>query len=112
MTLLLPFHGEDSFATMRTPDEMKALFSKYFPDLIPMLPDLVEQWMKHSPAGMVTTRTAPWAFSDWAVLVGDACHAVYPFYGQGMNAAFEDCSVFVRELNRVQGGPGNRFSSL
>jgi kynurenine 3-monooxygenase len=109
LTLLLPFHGEDSFATMRTPDEIKALFGKYFPDLVPMLPDLVEQCIKHSPAGMVTTRTSPWAFGDWAVLVGDACHAVYPFYGQGMNAAFEDCSVLVRELNECKGDRETAF---
>lgn len=103
LTLLLPFRGEDSFETLRTPAEIETLFTKYFPDLIPLLPDLVEQCMKHSPASMVTTRTAPWAFEDWAVLVGDACHAVYPFYGQGMNAAFEDCSVLVRELNECKG---------
>jgi kynurenine 3-monooxygenase len=109
LTLLLPFHGEDSFATMRTPAEIETLFTKYFPDLIPLLPDLVEQCMKHSPAGMVSTRTAPWAFADWAVLVGDACHAVYPFYGQGMNAAFEDCSVLVRELNDCKGDRETAF---
>jgi kynurenine 3-monooxygenase len=109
LTLLLPFQGEDSFATMRTPAQIEALFTKHFPDLIPMLPDLVEQCMKHSPAGMVTTRTAPWSFEDWAVLVGDACHAVYPFYGQGMNAAFEDCSVLVRQLNECKGDRETAF---
>ncbi len=109
LTLLLPFQGEDSFATMRTPAEIENLFTKLFPDLIPLIPDLVEQCMKHDPAAMVTTRTAPWAFADWAVLVGDACHAVYPFYGQGMNAAFEDCSVLVRELNECRGDRETAF---
>lgn len=100
LTLFLPFEGADSFASTQTTEEVVALFTKYFPDLIPLLPDLVDQWMRHSPGSLVTTRTAPWAFGDWAVLVGDACHAVYPFFGQGMNSAFEDCSVLVHELNR------------
>ncbi|HEY2496330.1 MAG TPA: NAD(P)/FAD-dependent oxidoreductase [Candidatus Angelobacter sp.] len=109
LTLFLPFEGEDSFATARNPAEVEALFAKYFPDLIPLLPDLVEQWMLHSPASLVTTRTAPWAFGDWAVLVGDACHAVYPFYGQGMNSAFEDCSVLMQMLDQWQGERGAAF---
>ena len=101
LTLFLPFEGEDSFATTQTAEDVVSLFAKYFPDLIPLLPDLVEQWMRHSPGSLITTRTAPWAFGDWAVLVGDACHAVYPFYGQGMNSAFEDCSVLIHELNQA-----------
>lgn len=109
LTFLLPFEGEDSFATIRATEDVLALFEKYYPDLIPLLPDLMEQWKQHSPAAMVTTRTAPWAFGDWAVLVGDACHAVYPFLGQGMNAAFEDCSVLVRTLDE---NPGNRAAAF
>jgi len=102
LTLFLPFEGEDSFASSRTATDVKALFTRYFPDLIPLLPGLVDQWMKHSPASLVTTRTAPWTFGDWAVLVGDACHAIYPFYGQGMNSAFEDCSVLMRTLEECR----------
>jgi kynurenine 3-monooxygenase len=109
LTLLLPFDGEDSFATTRTPAEVEALFAKYFGDLIPLIPDLVEQWLRHCPASLVTIRTAPWTFADWAVLVGDACHAVYPFYGQGMNSAFEDCSVLVQMLDQCQGARGAAF---
>jgi kynurenine 3-monooxygenase len=111
LTLFLPFEGDDSFATTRTAAEVEALFTKYFPDLIPLLPGLVEQWMKHSAASLVTTRTAPWAFGDWAVLVGDACHAVYPFYGQGMNSAFEDCSVLVQALDKCHGDRATAFQA-
>ena len=60
---------------------------------------------------MVTTRTAPWTFGDWAVLVGDACHAVYPFLGQGMNAAFEDCSVLVQALGECHGNRAAAFQA-
>lgn len=111
LTLFLPFEGDDSFAGTQTSEDVIALFKKYFPDLIPLLPDLTDQWMKHSTGSLVTTRTAPWAFGDWAVLVGDACHAVYPFYGQGMNSAFEDCSVLMRELDACTSGRAAAFQA-
>ncbi|QWF16684.1 FAD-dependent oxidoreductase [Lysobacter capsici] len=95
LTLFLPHEGPDSFATTRTPDEVRALFGKYFPDLIPLLPNLVDDWVSHPTGSLITTRTAPWSMDEWIVLVGDACHAVYPFYGQGMNSAFEDCSALM-----------------
>lgn len=100
LTLFLPHEGPDSFATTRTPADVQALFAKYFPDLLPMLPTLQEQWTTHPTGSLVTTRTAPWSVEDWIVLVGDACHAVYPFYGQGMNSAFEDCSALLAALAR------------
>lgn len=109
LTLFLPFEGEDSFATTRTSAEVEAFFAKYFPDLAQLLPELVEQWMRHSPGSLITTRTAPWRFKDWAVLVGDACHAVYPFYGQGMNSAFEDCSLLMDQLDACEGDRGRAF---
>lgn len=111
LTLFLPFEGQDSFATTQTAAEVEALFTKYFPDLVPLLPELVEQWMRHSPASLVTTRTKPWAFGNWAVLVGDACHAVYPFYGQGMNSAFEDCSALMRALGESGAGRAAAFQA-
>jgi kynurenine 3-monooxygenase len=109
LTLFLPFEGEDSFATSQTAEDVERLFNKYFPDLICLLPDLTERWMKHAPGSLITTRTSPWIFGDWAVLVGDACHAVYPFYGQGMNSAFEDCSVLVQMLEKYEGDRAAAF---
>ncbi|MGH8080432.1 MAG: FAD-dependent oxidoreductase [Lysobacter sp.] len=103
LTLFLPFEGEDSFATVTTPEQITALIGKYFPDLVALLPGLIEQWTKHPIGSLITTRTAPWTFSDWAALIGDACHAVYPFYGQGMNSAFEDCCVLVAALEEHRG---------
>lgn len=98
LTLFLPFEGPDSFATTRTEAEVKGLFVKYFPDLVPLLPNLVDDWMNHPTGSLITTRTGQWHRDDWIVLVGDACHAVYPFYGQGMNSAFEDCSALMAAL--------------
>jgi kynurenine 3-monooxygenase len=99
LTLFLPFEGPDSFATVRSADEVDAFFLTYFPDLLPLLPDLQAQWRTHPTGALITTRTAPWSADGWAVLVGDACHAVYPFYGQGMNSAFEDCSALAAALD-------------
>jgi len=100
LTLFLPFEGPDSFEQIRRPADVERLFARYFPDLVPLLPELLDQWQTHPTGSLVTTRTAPWHHGDWIVLVGDACHAVYPFYGQGMNSAFEDCSALSRELER------------
>jgi kynurenine 3-monooxygenase len=111
LTVLLPFDGEDSFAASQTAAGVEALFARCFPDLLPLLPGLPEHWLKHAPGSMVTTRTAPWAFGDWAVLVGDACHAVYPFYGQGMNSAFEDCSVLMQALANCQSDRAAAFQA-
>lgn len=99
LTLFLPFEGADSFATLRTPPDISSFFARYFPDLVPLLPELLSQWESHPVGSLVTTRTAPWHLSDWIVLLGDACHAVYPFYGQGMNSAFEDCSALAAALS-------------
>ena len=100
LTLFLPHEGPDSFASVHGPQDVRSLFAKYFPDLVALLPGLVEQWMKHPTGSLLTTRTGPWSWGDWMVLVGDACHAVYPFYGQGMNSAFEDCSALLAALQR------------
>ena len=112
LTLFLPFKGADSFETIRGAGDVSALFNKYFPDLVPLLPGLLEQWMKHDAGSLVTTRTAPWTFGGWAVLVGDACHAVYPFYGQGMNSAFEDCCVLMEALGAHPGDTGATFAAF
>lgn len=111
LTLFLPFEGEDSFASVRSEDDVTALFAKYFPDLLPLLPGLLEQWSRHPTGTLITTRTAPWRFGDWAVLVGDACHAVYPFYGQGMNSAFEDCCTLMTALAAARGDTASAFAS-
>lgn len=109
LTLFLPHEGPDSFETTQTPDEIQALFRKYFPDLLPMLPGLVEQWQGRPVGALLTTKTAPWRYEDWMVLVGDAVHAVYPFYGQGMNSAFEDCSAL---LSALKARPGDRAAAF
>lgn len=111
LTLFLPHEGADSFESTKTPDDIRALFQKYFPDLLPMLPGLVEQWTSRPTGALLTTKTAPWRYADWMVMVGDAAHAVYPFYGQGMNSAFEDCSALLSALKRQSGDRAAAFAA-
>ncbi len=96
VTLFMPVAREDGrfcFDDIQTPEAVRELFEAYFPDLLPLMPELTEQFFSHPVGRLVTVRTAPWYHEDWAVLIGDAVHAVYPFFGQGMNAALEDCVV-------------------
>jgi kynurenine 3-monooxygenase len=99
-SLVLPFQGPRSFATLAQPGAVSELFSSMFPDLLPLIPDLEEQFARRPIINLVTTRISPWYYRDKVVLLGDAAHAVVPFYAQGMNAAFEDCAVLDDCLGR------------
>jgi len=93
-TLFWEFEGPRSFATTKTDDDVRRFFDEEFPDAVSLMPTLVEDF-KYNPTGsLVTIRCEPWYYLDKVTLIGDAAHAVVPFYGQGMNAAFEDCVVF------------------
>src|SRR6059058_1758221 len=92
-TLFWEFEGPRSFATTKTDDEIRRFFDEEFPDAVPLMPALLEDFKNNPTGSLVTIRCAPWYHKDKVALVGDAAHAVVPFYGQGMNAAFEDCVV-------------------
>ncbi len=92
-TLFYPHEGPRSFAQLRTDDDVRRFFEETFPDAVPLMPSLLEDFRANPVGAMVTVRTAPWHVGGKVALVGDACHAVVPFYGQGANAAFEDCAV-------------------
>ena len=93
-TLFWEFEGERSFATTRSDDQVRRFFDDEFPDAVPLMPTLLQDFKENPTGSLVTIRCAPWYYEDKVALVGDAAHAVVPFYGQGMNAAFEDCVVF------------------
>jgi kynurenine 3-monooxygenase len=97
-TLFLPNQGEESFETLTTPEAVHALFERRFADAIPLMPRLAEDFFRNPTGHLETIRCEPWSFEDHALVLGDAAHAIVPFHGQGMNAAFEDCSAFDRCL--------------
>ncbi|PYJ71922.1 MAG: kynurenine 3-monooxygenase [Verrucomicrobia bacterium] len=92
-TLFWEFEGPRSFATTKTDDDVRLFFDEEFPDAMPLMPTLLEDFRQNPTGSLVTIRCAPWFYHDKVCLLGDAAHAVVPFYGQGMNAAFEDCVV-------------------
>ena len=92
-TLFWEFEGPRSFATTKTDDDVRKFFAEEFPDALPLMPTLLDDFRNNPTGSLVTISCAPWFYRDKACLVGDAADAVVPFYGQGMNAAFEDCVV-------------------
>ncbi|MDC0714343.1 NAD(P)/FAD-dependent oxidoreductase [Stigmatella sp. ncwal1] len=99
-TLFLPFEGPVSFASLDSPGKVLAFFEEQFPDSVPLLPELTHDFF-HNPTGtMVTVKGMPWYVGGRALVLGDAAHAIVPFFGQGMNCGFEDCVVLDGCLER------------
>ncbi len=93
-TLFLPFEDkEDAFENLQTDREVLSFFQKYFADAVPLMPDLLEDFKQNPTSSLVTIRCSPWHYDHRVLLLGDASHAIVPFYGQGMNAGFEDCTI-------------------
>lgn len=92
-TLFLPFEGEKSFAQLKTRAQVKAFFDEEFSDAVPLMPTLLDDFEHNPTSALVTVKCYPWTFDDKIALIGDAAHAIVPFYGQGMNCGFEDCVV-------------------
>ena len=99
-TLFAPYEGEESFEKLNTNQDVEKYFKKIFPDLVPLIPDLCEQFFSNPTSSMAIMRTYPWHVDDKSILIGDAAHATVPFYGQGMNAGFEDCRILDELLDK------------
>lgn len=91
-TLFLAFDGPVSFAQLQSAEAVESFFAGQFPDARALIPDLARAFLEAPLGKMVTVKQAPWS-SGAALLLGDAAHAIVPFFGQGMNAGFEDCTV-------------------
>lgn len=101
-TLFLPHQGDGatpSFADLAHPSAIANLFADHFADLLPLMPDAAEQFARAPLGHMATLRCSPWS-RDGALLLGDAAHAIVPFFGQGMNAGFESCWELAQQLDR------------
>ncbi len=105
-TLFLPYEGDVSFSKLNTDEEIMSFFKTYFNDSIPLMPNLLEDFKSNPVGHLATVRTYPWVFNR-AALMGDAAHAVVPFYGQGMNCSFEDCVVLDQCIEKYQGNWGD-----
>jgi kynurenine 3-monooxygenase len=92
-TLFFPFEGSTSFEKLTDETAVQDFFQTTFPDLVPLVPDLAQQFFRNPTSSLVTVKCFPWIREDHFALIGDAAHAIVPFFGQGMNAGFEDCSV-------------------
>ena len=100
VTLYLAFEGANSFAGLDSPAAVRSFFQRAFPDALPLLPDLDSSFFANPTGTLVTMRTAPWHLGGSAALLGDAAHAIVPFFGQGANAAFEDALALAAALTR------------
>ncbi len=101
-TLFFPFEGKPSFASVRSSEEAELFFREVFPDTTTLIPDLAHQWGANPASSLVTMKCWPWSLGNNVLLVGDAAHAIVPFFGQGMNAGFEDCRILNGLLDRHQ----------
>lgn len=96
VTLFFPVEGPVSFQSLQTDEQIKTFFQQTFPDALKLMPNLVEEYKANPVSSLVTMKCYPWV-RNRTLLIGDAAHAIVPFYGQGMNAGFEDC----RTLNQL-----------
>jgi kynurenine 3-monooxygenase len=110
-TLFLPLEGPLSFASIQGAAAVRKLFQDQFPDALALMPKLEEDFLENPTGKMVTIKCTPWNYQDRALLVGDAAHAIVPFFGQGMNCGFEDCTVF-DELLSQHGSLGEVFQAF
>jgi kynurenine 3-monooxygenase len=104
-TLFLAFEGAPSFATLAGVGAARGFFREQFPDVEQLLPDLEAQFADNPTGSMVTVKCSAWHCAGAALLLGDAAHAIVPFFGQGMNCGFEDCEVLDRLLAEGRPNP-------
>jgi kynurenine 3-monooxygenase len=107
-TLFFPFEGDPSFASLDTKTKVMDFFNKTFTDAVPLMPTLQHDFFNNPTSSLVTVKCYPWVREDKFALIGDAAHAIVPFFGQGMNCGFEDCSV----LNGLMEKHGDDWTTI
>lgn len=99
-TLFFQMDGPLSFNSIKTDADVMQFFKEQFPDAIPLMPTLLHDWNTNPTSSLVTVKCKPWVFDDRIALIGDAAHAIVPFFGQGMNCGFEDCVVLNKLIDK------------
>jgi kynurenine 3-monooxygenase len=98
-TLFMPYKGDKSFESLNNDQAVVDFFKETFPDFYDLSPDLLHSWHSHPLSSLAIVRCYPWTMGKFA-LMGDAAHATVPFYGQGMNGGFEDCTVMAQLMEK------------
>jgi kynurenine 3-monooxygenase len=110
-TLFAPFEGPDGIRGLRDPADVRRYFEARFPDAVALMPALEKDFLGNPTGSLVTVRCFPWSIGGVATLVGDAAHAVVPFYGQGMNASFEDVVALGEAVERAGGDLARAYAA-
>ncbi len=111
-TLFMPYAGEKAFENIRTPEEIKSFFKETFPDAYEIMPTLVEDFQNNPQSPLCIIKCFPWVYKDKVALIGDASHAIVPFYGQGMISGFEDCFILNQMMEQFGDDWQNVFSAF
>ena len=112
VTMFHPYEGEFGFNNLNDEASIEHCFKTHYPDLIELMPNYKEEY-KANPVGTLgTIKCYPWQAYGRTLVMGDASHAIVPFYGQGMNAAFEDVFVFNQMLDEHEGDWEKVFKSF
>ena len=103
VTLFLSYsEGEYNFNNLTSEEKITAFFEKEFPDALALIPNIKEEFINNPTGPLGTIKCSPWMYQNKTLLIGDSAHAIVPFYGQGMNASFEDVFVFDEVLNEFE----------
>ena len=104
VTLFLSYqNGVYNFDNLNSPEKVKHFFSEQFPDALALIPDIAQEFFNNPTGALGTVKCTPWHYKGKTLLMGDAAHAIVPFYGQGMNASFEDVTIFDSILDEHPG---------
>ena len=103
LSLHMPFQGEVSHESIKSTAELEDCFQTYFPDILTFVQDNLKDYFTRPTQTMITIKCFPWTYKDKVALIGDSCHAILPYYGQGTNAGFEDCWVLMECIAKYPG---------
>jgi len=111
-TLFYPFDGPEGFENLQTPDQVQTFFETQFSDAVPLLSQLQTEFFQNPTGALATIHLSPWHSGSELLLLGDAAHAIVPFFGQGMNCAFEDCTVLRQVMAEYGQASGDHWEPI